>query len=163
MAPLARRSVARRQAAEPSAPPPLFQRSHRIERYQRGHYYSPLSGYEEIERSADALFSAAIDVSSNIDLRADAQLGLLKEISGYCAAFDWTSEPVSGRRFHVPNGLFEVSDSVALFGMLRHFAPKQIIEIGSGFSSALMLDADDLFLGGSTRLTFVDPYPRSGS
>ena len=132
----------------------------RIEPYQRGHYYSPLPGREEIERSADALFSATIDVSSNIDLRADAQLGLLEEISGYCAAFDWTSEPVSGRRFHVPNGLFEVSDSMALYGILRHFAPKQIIEIGSGFSSALMLDTDDLFLGGSTRLTFVEPNPQ---
>jgi hypothetical protein len=136
-----------------------YSSSDRIEPYRRGHYHSPLPGYEEIERSADALLSAAIDISSNIDLRADAQLGLLEQISGYCAAFDWTSEPVTGRRFHVPNGLFEVSDSVALYGMLRHFAPKQIIEIGSGFSSALMLDTDDLFLRGSTRLTFVEPYP----
>ena len=133
--------------------------SDRVERNPRGHYYSPLPGYEDIERLADSLFSSSIDVSSSIDLRTDAQLQLLEEIAGYCRDFDWTSERVSGRRFYVPNRWFEISDAVALFGMLRRFAPSQIIEIGSGFSSALMLDTDDRFLGKATRLTFVEPYP----
>jgi hypothetical protein len=34
---------------------------------------------------------------------------------------------------------------------LRYFKPKQIIEVGSGFSSALMLDVNDI--------DFIDPYP----
>ncbi len=43
--------------------------------------------------------------------------------------------------------------------MLRHFKPKTIVEIGSGFSSAEMLDINDHFLGGQTSFHFIEPYP----
>jgi hypothetical protein len=44
--------------------------------------------------------------------------------------------------------------------MIRHFKPKRIIEVGSGFSSAVMMDTRDLFVPGID-LTFVEPYPGS--
>jgi hypothetical protein len=34
-----------------------------------------------------------------------------------------------------------------------------VIEVGSGFSSAALLDVNDRFLGGRMQLTFVEPYP----
>ena len=43
--------------------------------------------------------------------------------------------------------------------MLRVFRPKQIIEVGSGWSSALMLDVNQLYSESATKLTFIDPYP----
>jgi len=43
--------------------------------------------------------------------------------------------------------------------MLRHLKPKKIIEGGSGFSSALMLDTVEMFLPSSTHFTFIDPNP----
>ncbi len=39
--------------------------------------------------------------------------------------------------------------------MLRHLKPKRVIEIGSGFSSALMLDVNDYFAENKIALTFV--------
>ena len=44
-----------------------------------------------------------------------------------------------------------------LYGMLREAQPRRIIEVGSGFSSAAMLDLNDLVFGHSIELTFIDP------
>jgi hypothetical protein len=41
---------------------------------------------------------------------------------------------------------------------MRHFKPKRIIEIGSGHSSAVMLDTNELFFNNQIDLTFIDPY-----
>ena len=43
--------------------------------------------------------------------------------------------------------------------MIRHLKPKKIIEIGSGFSSALMLDVNDLYFDKKIHMTFIEPYP----
>ena len=48
---------------------------------------------------------------------------------------------------------------MGLYGMLRHYRPARVIEVGSGFSSAVMLDTRDRFLDSSMQLTFVEPYP----
>lgn len=43
--------------------------------------------------------------------------------------------------------------------LMRHYQPQRIIEIGSGFSSAVMLDTNEIWGGNRLALTFVDPYP----
>ena len=43
--------------------------------------------------------------------------------------------------------------------MIRHLKPKRIIEIGSGFSSAVMLDTNELFFDGCIECTFIEPHP----
>lgn len=48
---------------------------------------------------------------------------------------------------------------MVLHTMLRHLRPARVIEVGSGWSSACMLDTDDLFLDGATEITFIDPEP----
>ncbi len=42
-----------------------------------------------------------------------------------------------------------------------HFRPKKIIEVGSGFSSAAMLDINEQFFSNAIDLTFVEPYPKT--
>ena len=44
---------------------------------------------------------------------------------------------------------------------MRHFQPKNIVEVGSGFSSALMMDVNDLFFESNIQLTFIEPYPKN--
>jgi predicted O-methyltransferase YrrM len=43
--------------------------------------------------------------------------------------------------------------------MIRHSKPKRIIEVGSGYSSAMTLDTNELHFGNSIRCTFIEPYP----
>lgn len=50
----------------------------------------------------------------------------------------------------ITNDYFSYSDAIALYSILRHFQPKQVIKVGSGFSSAVMLDTNDQFLSNQT-------------
>jgi predicted O-methyltransferase YrrM len=42
---------------------------------------------------------------------------------------------------------------------MRHCRPKRIVEIGSGYSSCVMLDTNKEFFQESIQLTFIEPYP----
>lgn len=64
-------------------------------------------------------------------------------------------------RFFYENASFGFSDGIALFCMIRHVKPRRIIEVGSGYSSCLMLDVNELFFDKSIQCTFIDPYPDS--
>ncbi|MEJ7708829.1 MAG: class I SAM-dependent methyltransferase [Pyrinomonadaceae bacterium] len=44
--------------------------------------------------------------------------------------------------------------------MIRHLKPKRITEIGSGFSSCVMLDTNEVFFDNSISCTFIEPYPQ---
>ncbi|HEU4418459.1 MAG TPA: class I SAM-dependent methyltransferase, partial [Planctomycetota bacterium] len=56
-------------------------------------------------------------------------------------------------------GYFDYGDAFAYQAMLRHVRPARVIEVGAGWSSAVLLDTDERFLGGRTDCTFVEPYP----
>jgi hypothetical protein len=43
--------------------------------------------------------------------------------------------------------------------MLRYAKPKRIIEIGSGYSSCVILDTNELFFNNSIQCTFIEPVP----
>jgi predicted O-methyltransferase YrrM len=124
-----------------------------------GHFYSPLPELRTVEADHRRSFEPpALDLAG-IELDTKGQQARLRALSRFYAEFDWPRQPQPDRRYHLENGFFEFGDAVMLFLMLRHARPKRIIEVGSGFSSALMLDTNDRFFGGSLQLTFVEPYP----
>lgn len=45
-----------------------------------------------------------------------------------------------------------------LYSMIRHFRPKRIIEVGSGYSSCATLDTNESFFGNAISCTFIEPY-----
>jgi hypothetical protein len=45
--------------------------------------------------------------------------------------------------------------------MMRHFRPKQFVEVGSDWSSACALDTADMFLNYNCAFTFIEPCPAS--
>ncbi len=109
-----------------------------------GHFYSPLTSKSDIERALKTSPSLA-----GIDLREDAQLELLGTMAPL-----WRQRP-RGRYDTPGNTMFPSSDAAVLSALIRMVSPKQIIEVGSGYSSAVMLDSRDE----ATQLTFVEPYP----
>jgi predicted O-methyltransferase YrrM len=122
-----------------------------------GHFYSPLPDPAVVDQEGERLYAPPGD--DGVELRVDAQLALLRELAPIARAFDWPEERAPGRRFWLRNGYFEHGDAAILYAMLRHFRPRQVIEVGSGFSSALMLDVNERDLEGRMRLTFIEPYP----
>jgi predicted O-methyltransferase YrrM len=61
-------------------------------------------------------------------------------------------------RYFTENGWFPVSDAFTLSGILQKEKPRRIVEVGSGFSSAVMLDTLD-HARMSCALTFIEPNP----
>lgn len=125
----------------------------------KGHFYSPYPDLKEI-RSRDAdIFSTQKEIAG-IDLREAAQMAWLEKFAEVYPELPPYQEKKSAQfRYFYDNENFSYSDAIILYSMLRVIQPKRLIEVGSGFSSALTLDTDELYLNRSVELTFIDPYP----
>lgn len=55
-------------------------------------------------------------------------------------------------------GMYSYSDAMSYYSIIRHLRPNKVLEIGSGFSSLIALDA--LKKNGSGSLTCIEPFPR---
>jgi predicted O-methyltransferase YrrM len=125
-----------------------------------GHFYSPIPDLAEIAAREDEIFGAVPESIPAVDLHIDEQLDLLKRFSGFYRELPFTAEPTDGLRYHYENPAYSYSDAIMLYCMLRHLKPRRIIEIGSGYSSCVMLDTNERFLDGSIDMTFIEPYPK---
>ena len=120
-----------------------------------GHFYSPLpSGAEVADAFARGGFGPPFPA---IDLNEAGQFARLEKFAGYYASQPFPEQPTPGRRFHLDNPSYGHYDAIMLYGMLREAQPRRIIEVGSGFSSAAMLDLNEFVLGGKVQFTFIDP------
>ena len=127
--------------------------------YPPGHFSSPIPNTGDILSREQALFDQSIRDIPGVDLREQQQMNLLQALSKYYFELPFTPNPTGPRRYYYENDFFSYGDAIILFSMLRHYRPRRVIEIGSGFSSAVMLDTKELFLGDSIDLTFVEPDP----
>lgn len=123
--------------------------------YAPAHYYCPLPSRTEI---ADAFARGGFGPPfGGIDLNDAEQFARLERFVGYYPEQPFPEEPAANRRYHLHNPSYPAYDGVVLYSMLREARPRRIIEVGSGFSSAAMLDLNDLMFGRSIELTFIDP------
>lgn len=133
-----------------------------IEIYKKGfppgHYYSPIISELEVNAHSDKIFSKS-QTLAGIDLNKEEQLKLLTTLQKYYPELPYKEFRNPELRYYFNNNTFEYSDAIFLNAMMRHFSPKKIIEIGSGFSSAVMLDTNKIFFKPSIDLTFIEPYP----
>jgi hypothetical protein len=60
-------------------------------------------------------------------------------------------------RFDIENDAFSYDDAPILHYFMRKLRPRTVIEIGSGWSSACMLDTSYIYLDSSVKFTFIDP------
>lgn len=92
-----------------------------------------------------------------IDLNIENQLELVNEFQNYYKDHPFDSQPKDGLRYYFENDWYSYTDAIFLHSMMRHFKPKRIIEVGSGFSSSVIMDTNDLFFNSEINLTFIDP------
>lgn len=84
---------------------------------------------------------------------------MLGHIEGYYADLPFPATKSPSHRYFFENAWYSYSDAIFLYGMIRHAQPKRIVEVGSGYSSAVMLDTIDAHIGEKVHCTFVDPFP----
>jgi predicted O-methyltransferase YrrM len=121
-----------------------------------GHFYSPIPQLDDLERDAGRIW-AVPDCLPGIDTNDAAQREHIERIGDVLGEDDLPDHPQPDRRYYADNVAYGIGDATMLHGMLRLYQPKHIIEIGSGWSSALMLDTIERHLPGTT-VTFVDPF-----
>ncbi|MEY2878861.1 MAG: hypothetical protein RLZZ15_1241 [Verrucomicrobiota bacterium] len=120
-----------------------------------GHFYSPLpSGEEVAEAFARGGFGPPF---GGVDLNEAGQAARLERFAKFYPEQPFPEERTAGRRFFLNNNSYGHFDAIMLYCMLCEARPRRIIEVGSGFSSAAMLDANEHALGGAVNFTFIDP------
>jgi len=128
--------------------------------YPAGHYYSPIVSVEDIRRREKEIWKdAGVDGIKGIRLNTEAQIALATELSRYYSEMPFTQHKQDGRRYWFENNFYSYTDGIVLYSMIRHFRPQRIIEVGSGYSSALMMDVNEIFFNNRINLNFIEPYP----
>jgi len=100
--------------------------------------------------------------TTGVDLGEAAAMQLLRTVfPAYRAEYErFPRQPSPSAGFYLDNGYFEAVDAEVLYCMVRHFRPRTVVEVGSGFSTLvtrLALQAN----GGEGRLVAIDPEPRT--
>jgi hypothetical protein len=122
-----------------------------------GHFYSPIPSAEDIE--ALGRRETRIDPLPGIDLNEEGQLAFLEELAKFYPSMPFTGEGSPGLRYRFENPFYSYADAIFLYSMLRHLRPRRLIEVGSGYTSALTLDTNDRFLDGQIECCFIEPHP----
>ncbi len=133
-----------------------------------GHFYSPFPNVKEIVEKKGEIYEKRNNLENYLDisLNVENQIQLIEKISGFYDDMQlWKNNKedpdidCKKMRYYCNNYTFLYQDAYSLHGMLRIFQPKKIIEVGSGYSSAMTLDTNEYFLNHSMELTFIEPYP----
>lgn len=129
--------------------------------YSNGHFYSPIISIEDIKkREIEIWKNVEVDGVLGVNLRTEEQMKLVNQFAQFYNEIPFKAEKQANVRFNFENEFYSYTDGIILYSVIRHFKPKRIIEIGSGFSSAVMLDTNELFFQNQIDLTFIDPYAK---
>jgi hypothetical protein len=121
-----------------------------------GHYYSPFPALADVKNHNFTLTPTEI---LGIDLNAQEQLKLLDSFDIFYKELPFKDEKSDGLRYFFKNDFYCYSDAIFLYCMLRHVKPQKIIEVGSGFSSCVTLDTNEMFFENKIECIFIEPYP----
>jgi predicted O-methyltransferase YrrM len=125
-------------------------------------FYSPLPDRAELATRPEAFWSPP-PASIGIDFRLDAQKHLLGQCAPFLRGYDYPTQGSADEqltRYYDGNSQFGYLDSRMLFAMLQLWRPARIVEVGSGYSTLLMADVNQRFLGGTLSITAIEPFPR---
>jgi len=125
-----------------------------------GHFYSPIPSHDDIRRCEQRIFRIPEDLPA-IDLNVEEQLSMLAALSPFCKDITFPPKKTKAFRYFYENPMFGYVDGVCLHALIRHLEPKQIIEVGAGYSSCVILDTNERFFDNRISCTFIEPNPVS--
>jgi len=127
--------------------------------HRPGHYYSPVVDLEDLAARKESIWKKDKKLEG-IDLNINKQESLLNDLIDCSKKIPFPVNQSQRYRYYFDNKTYAHADGLTLFTILNTFKPKKLIEVGSGFSSALILDTKDEFLKYPLELTFIDPNPQ---
>ena len=127
-----------------------------------GHYYSQYPNMNDVENRKDVLYQTDREVR-DIDFNLEMQYGLLEKMKKLLPSVpEWCLESDnidSKYRYRRDATAFTLPDAICLHLMLRILHPKKLIEVGSGWSSAVTLDTNEFYMDKALQVSFIEPYP----
>jgi hypothetical protein len=123
-----------------------------------GHFYSPIPTQAEVLRHVEAMRAGKFEVR-DIRFNHQEQFDALQLFAGFYDDLPFPKQRSETSRYYYDQTVFCYPDAIFLYSFLRQIRPARIIEVGSGFSSAVILDTVDRFFEATPEITFVEPYP----
>lgn len=112
-----------------------------------GHFYSPLTSPSDVRRALQWTETPMVDVAESSQLALAAKMRPVLE------------QPPPGPRYVIPNTMYGLGDAAVYRGMLHHLRPARIIEVGSGYSTAIALDEAEAAGFSDLEITCIEPFP----
>jgi predicted O-methyltransferase YrrM len=131
-----------------------------VEGWPPGHFYSPIPNLQDVRRRAHAIFDTSPRELAGIDLNEAKQLSLFEELARYYPEQPFSDDKSPGRRYFFNNPNFSYGDAIILYCLIRHLRPRRIVEVGSGYSSCVILDTIEQCFSDKVECTFIEPYPQ---
>jgi len=125
-----------------------------------GHFYSTIPSWADIEDNDKKDYSS--EKIADIDFNDSKQLELIFQFKELYKDFPYDFKNLNNNanlRYKPKDAYYRYSDLIFLYSMIRHYKPSRIIEVGSGHSSAAMLDFNELFFEDDINITFIEPFP----
>ena len=126
----------------------------------RADFYSPIPDLDELPRS---LWDEPADMPG-VDLRIEPSLDLLEQqLAPFIAEYAPPDRaPGTRHGYYRRNRMYPAIDGEVLYALIRHLRPRNIVEIGAGWSSLVIADAlarnaEDP--GDPVDRRIFDPYP----
>lgn len=142
-------------ATSPEPDPPLLC-------WPLDHFYSPVPDNRALARepARSRVWPPVPRPTPGIEWRGEEQVALLRDHLGSQESIDLPAQPTGNPRdYHTANEMFSRLDGWMLQGMLRHFRPRRMVEVGCGWSSLLTARVNREHLGGELHFTCIEPYP----
>lgn len=119
------------------------------------YYESPYPDIREIHEKEDEIFDDSREVLG-IDFNIDRQFELLEKMK-QIDAIEWGIQKQPEYRYYYGNSCFGRGSADVLHYMMRILKPNKIIEVGSGFSTSVMLDTNNNCLKDSIEIKSIEP------
>jgi predicted O-methyltransferase YrrM len=125
--------------------------------YRPGHYYSPIVNPSTVAEYVEKQYLQEPGDIKGIYFDEDAMVRFWNENAEFIKNTPFSAHNDGKNRYYYDNDQFPFADATILRAVIAHFKPKNIIEVGSGFSSACMLDAIDHVGLRALSMTCIDP------
>jgi SAM-dependent methyltransferase len=131
------------------------------ERFEPGHYYSPMYDARELVKRREQVWARPPREMPDVDWRDEAQVALCEDVFAERQPLELRPEESSDpTEYWALNSQYPPLDAWVLAALLSHLRPSKMIEIGSGYSSLITARVNRESLHGALDFVCIEPNPR---
>jgi predicted O-methyltransferase YrrM len=124
-----------------------------------GHYHSPVVDPATVKDYVEVSSALVAEEIAGIEVPAERMRKFWRDHLEFIRRTPFPEAASPDFRFRYEGGPFPYGDAIILRAMLQANRPARVVEIGSGFSTACMLDSADEIGLRDLAITCIEPYP----